>query len=53
MNYTAKNQIKLSVSGYMCLIFMHARYLVKAVLAKKFKKVQKKHKYDAVKPKRP
>lgn len=25
MNYTAKNQIKLSVSGYMCLIFMHAR----------------------------
>ncbi|CAF2270055.1 unnamed protein product [Brassica napus] len=28
-------------------------YLVRAVLAKNFKKVQKKHKYDSVKPKRP
>lgn len=25
VNYIAKNQIKLSVSGYMSLIFMHAR----------------------------
>ena len=25
VDYTAKNQIKLSISGYRSLIFMHAR----------------------------